>query len=292
MPISNELVGKLQQRKEALSAIRSTPSPCSNVEKADLRDESSEVKILEAHVDKELIHKLQQRRTVVRRQETADELKEVEVAPAPLGRSFKPAVDAQLLERLRQRKSAIQQQEAWGSTTPKPLQPSSPASAEKSKEDDGSAFRFSAPIDNELVAKMQRRRIIIQEQEEGSIPAQAPEAPQIDEDDEHLSKVSSRGIPDELAQKLARRRKVVNAEGDHFQKGEDGGIVARKQLSQLHSEAAAPAEVGAEAEQSQEEALVEPKRRGRCHFMLPLCSVAGVVGVLLIPGLAQILASQ
>lgn len=260
MPISDELIGKLQQRKTHIQReVAATPTPCS----PGLHASGEDAKY-EAHVDKELIQKLRQRKTVVSRQETGDELNGVKTfaGSKPETKAFKPAVDGQLLEKLRHRQTTIQQQEASGGSPVSPVSPESPP-----------ANRFTAPIDDELVAKMMRRRNIIAQQEADGLSPESPKATARDGAEEDNFAISGSGS-DELAQKLARRRQVVNAEGDHFQKGSDGGILVRR--PQSSEEEASSKQDHQEAEK--QEAPVQ-HRSSRCNLRLSFLLLVPTIGV-------------
>ncbi|CAE8730244.1 unnamed protein product [Polarella glacialis] len=254
MPIDNELTMRLEQRRSDLSRSKEadvlangedsdlgpdrSPTPYRGVPAASTFPSKRSVVItnggdFKSTIDQELIAKLQKRQSTILHQEREGGDVAGPSAPSAAGEvvqaSGRSHIDSELMEKLQKRQTrSVQDMETSGR-----------AVALKS-----TSSSFQAPIDGELAEKLRRRNSTIQQQEASGYVMQEQIAPAADVEDAIMA--AARGgqdDADELVRKLARRRNVVEAGGDHFQKDRDGGLIVRKadmsKVSQAGEDAAA-----------------------------------------------------
>ncbi|CAE8613273.1 unnamed protein product [Polarella glacialis] len=266
MPIDNELTMRLEQRRSDLSRSKEadvlangedsdlgpdrSPTPCRGVPAASTFPSKRSVVItnggdFKSTIDQELIAKLQKRQSTILHQEREGGDVAGPSAPSAAGEvvqaSGRSHIDSELMEKLQKRQTrSVQDMETSGRASsccgleihqlrPKWLAdwicfqaPIDGELAEKLRRRDGSNFHFSISPD------LEEFQYVLLVQAWDAIMAAARGG----QDD-----------ADELVRKLARRRNVVEAGGDHFQKDRDGGLIVRKadmsKVSQAGEDAAA-----------------------------------------------------
>eukprot|EP00933_Yihiella_yeosuensis_P032686 TRINITY_DN26311_c0_g1_i1.p1 TRINITY_DN26311_c0_g1~~TRINITY_DN26311_c0_g1_i1.p1 ORF type:complete len:392 (+),score=82.21 TRINITY_DN26311_c0_g1_i1:95-1270(+) len=233
MPIDNELTMKLQQRLS--DTTRETgddflkkqpehiPSPCRAP--VVVREDNS----FKAPIDEELMAKLSRRQKTIQCQENGSVVPSNLSTPDKHGQGnkengFQAPIDPELVKKLQKRQVELKQKEVLGEDT-------------TVKENSVAGTMYEAKIDSELAQKLRNRSKTIQKQESDGFVVDERNTPEVNSEDEReaLESLVASGEGPELVQKLARRRHVVELEGDHYQKNCEGGVEVRRKVNEVAS---------------------------------------------------------
>ncbi|CAE7255039.1 unnamed protein product [Symbiodinium sp. CCMP2456] len=241
MPLDSELSQRLERRRV----------------RADDGTDVAEVKVeaersFEAPIDQELRSKLrQQSANLSRPKASAGPEKATEA-------QYEARIDEELAKKIKKRQTDLEQMEGRGEANK--------AAATRP------AAEFGSHIDPQLAAKLKKRSTDI-EQKQAQVSPTKKQSQATDAEDPLQGPMDQ-----ELVQKLRQRRNVVNTEGAHFEKEEDGSISVSRKNSDSATAAEHAEEVQSALPQGLAPAAPETKRRKRYWWLFCCGLVAAGYG--------------
>lgn len=244
MPIDTELIWKLQQqqlRVQTLEAAPNVPTSCRGGSEPSIPHET--------HIDGELKERLRLRAQKNGSGEVNATLLTCDHQATPNEHN---RIDNELLQKLHCRKSTLQQQEE---------QEVSPATKHIRE-----ATHQCVPtkMDPELAMKLRHRQLTIRKMEEQGLPqsSDVQHSPSEEELDQEVTEGDC-----EFVEKLARRRHVVDAEGDCYLMNRSGGGIRKLIKPKLQ-------DLPQGTEESREETVVEDARAPEALVLESRCAPA------------------